>query len=184
MKPSWINKEGCDSINHDLIVCLWWCVLFYLQKLATIQNTEVLGGNGEGILGAHLQSAKVLMICWTFCLFRTLRSVHSGWAQYILVIGVFPTQSRTFTKFNEFSESENYWSMNWAQFKDPVSHMRLAGAVVASWSLTQERPANSVKQLGKIHWQKEMVTRDVNGSNGGRMELNSIKKELLPSDIF
>ena len=28
--------------------------------------------------------------------------------------------------------------MNWAQYKDPVSHMCLAGTVVASWSLTQE----------------------------------------------
>ena len=28
--------------------------------------------------------------------------------------------------------------MNWAQFKDPVSDMCLAGTVVASWSLTQE----------------------------------------------
>ena len=28
--------------------------------------------------------------------------------------------------------------MNWAQSKDPVSHMCLAGAVAASWSLTQE----------------------------------------------
>ena len=28
--------------------------------------------------------------------------------------------------------------MNWAQFKDPVSHMCLAGAVVASWPLTQD----------------------------------------------
>ena len=28
--------------------------------------------------------------------------------------------------------------MNWAQFKDPVSHMYLAGTVVASWSLMQE----------------------------------------------
>ena len=28
--------------------------------------------------------------------------------------------------------------MNWAQFKDPVSHMCLAGTVVASWSLTQD----------------------------------------------
>ena len=28
--------------------------------------------------------------------------------------------------------------MNWAQFKDPVSRMCLAGTVVASWSLTQE----------------------------------------------
>ena len=29
-------------------------------------------------------------------------------------------------------------SMNLAQFKDPVSHICLAGAVVASWSVTQE----------------------------------------------
>ena len=28
--------------------------------------------------------------------------------------------------------------MNWTQFKDPVSHMCHAGAVEASWSLTQE----------------------------------------------
>ena len=27
--------------------------------------------------------------------------------------------------------------MSWAQFKDPVSHMCLAGAVVASWSLSR-----------------------------------------------
>ena len=26
----------------------------------------------------------------------------------------------------------NHWSMNWAKFKDPVSHVCLAGAVVAS----------------------------------------------------
>ena len=28
--------------------------------------------------------------------------------------------------------------MNWAQFKELISHICLAGAVVASWSLTQE----------------------------------------------
>ena len=28
--------------------------------------------------------------------------------------------------------------MNWAQFKDPVSHMCLASTVVASWSFTQD----------------------------------------------
>ena len=27
--------------------------------------------------------------------------------------------------------------MNWVQFKDPVSHMCIAGAAVASWSLAQ-----------------------------------------------
>ena len=33
--------------------------------------------------------------------------------------------------------------MNLAQFKDPVSHMCLAGTVVASWSLTQEVAGSS-----------------------------------------
>ena len=33
---------------------------------------------------------------------------------------------------------KNHLSMNWAGFEDPVSHMCLARAVVASWSLTQE----------------------------------------------
>ena len=37
----------------------------------------------------------------------------------------------------------NHWSMNWAQFKDPVSHIRLAGTVVASWPLTQEVAGSS-----------------------------------------
>ena len=32
----------------------------------------------------------------------------------------------------------NHRSMNWVQFKDQVSHMCLAGTVVASWSLIQE----------------------------------------------
>ena len=33
--------------------------------------------------------------------------------------------------------------MNCVQFKDPVSHMCLAGTVVASWSLTQEVAGSS-----------------------------------------
>ena len=28
--------------------------------------------------------------------------------------------------------------MNWANYKDPISHACLAGIVAASWSLTQE----------------------------------------------
>ena len=28
--------------------------------------------------------------------------------------------------------------MNWSQFKNPVTHVCLAGTVVAPWSLTQE----------------------------------------------
>ena len=37
----------------------------------------------------------------------------------------------------------NHWSMNLVQFKDPVSHMCLAGTVVASWYLTQEVAGSS-----------------------------------------
>ena len=33
--------------------------------------------------------------------------------------------------------------MNWAQFKDPVPHMCLAGTMVTSWSLTQEVAGSS-----------------------------------------
>ena len=49
--------------------------------------------------------------------------------------GVFP-------KWNKNSGNSgnliNHWSITWAQFKDPVSNMSLAGAVVAPQSLTQE----------------------------------------------
>ena len=41
-----------------------------------------------------------------------------------------------FSEFSEFRESDISRGMNWSQFKVPVSHMCLAGAVVASWSLT------------------------------------------------
>ena len=37
----------------------------------------------------------------------------------------------------------NHCSMNCAQFRDPASHVCLAGTVVASWSLTQEVAASS-----------------------------------------
>ena len=41
-------------------------------------------------------------------------------------------------EFGNSGDLINHWSMNWAQSKDPVSHMCLAGAVVASWSLVQD----------------------------------------------
>ena len=37
----------------------------------------------------------------------------------------------------------NHSSMNLTKFKDPVSHMCLTGAVVASWSLTQQVAGSS-----------------------------------------
>ena len=40
--------------------------------------------------------------------------------------------------------------MNWSQFKDPVSYMCLAGAVIASWSLTQEVAGSSPFTIATI----------------------------------
>ena len=37
--------------------------------------------------------------------------------------------------------------MDWAHFKYPVSHMCLAGAVVALWSLTQELAGWQVRAI-------------------------------------
>ena len=45
--------------------------------------------------------------------------------------GVFPKWGKTFTEFSEFKETDSHWSMYWAWFKDPVSHMCLAGAAVS-----------------------------------------------------
>ena len=33
--------------------------------------------------------------------------------------------------------------MHWSQFKDPVSHMCLAGTVITSWALTQKVTGSS-----------------------------------------
>ena len=43
-----------------------------------------------------------------------------------------------FTEFSEFREADKSLMHEWPQFKDPVSHMCLAGAVVACWFVTQE----------------------------------------------
>ena len=39
--------------------------------------------------------------------------------------------------------------MNWAQFKDHVSHMCLAGAMVACWFVTQEIAGSNIYFLQK-----------------------------------
>ena len=45
--------------------------------------------------------------------------------------------------FSEFSESDKLQKHELGQFRDPVSHMCLAGTVVASSSLTQEVESSS-----------------------------------------
>ena len=52
-------------------------------------------------------------------------------------IGVFPKWNRNSVNPTISTNRLNHWSMISGQFKDPVSHLFLAGAAVASWSLSQ-----------------------------------------------
>ena len=61
--------------------------------------------------------------------------------------------------------------MNWSQFKDPVSHMCLAGTVVAFMSLTQEVAVSSPfyhpqQSWGKVIFSEACVKNSVH--RGGR----------------
>ena len=78
----------------------------------------------------------------------------------------------------------NHWSMNWAQFKDPVSHMCLVGTVVASWSLTQEvagsNPFNDKYFCYRIHWIQwkwSYLASLVFGKNCRKIRVNTSRPE-------
>ena len=80
-----------------------------------------------------------------------------------------------FSEFREFGESVNNWSMNWAQFKDPVSHMCLAGTVVVSWSLTQEFPGLSpfITAHKLSLWRLYFTPVCQSGSQGGSVSVHA-----------
>ena len=54
------------------------------------------------------------------------------------IIGDFPKWNRNSVNSANSRNLINNISMKCGKFKDPVSHMCLAGTMVASWSLTQE----------------------------------------------
>ena len=54
--------------------------------------------------------------------------------------------------------------MNWAHFKDPVSHICLAGVVVASWSLTQE-----VAGLSPLTLMTNIFVTEFTENTGGKL---------------
>ena len=67
-------------------------------------------------------------------------------------IGVLPKWNRNSLNSANSVNLINHWSMNWSQFKDPVSNMYLAGTVVASWSLRQEVAGWRVRAI-LLQWQ-------------------------------
>ena len=70
----------------------------------------------------------------------------------------------------------NHCSMNWDQFKDPVSHICLAGDVVASRSLTQE-----VAGLSPFTVMTNTFVTDfheLNENNSGKTQLSRLSRIL------
>ena len=47
------------------------------------------------------------------------------------------------SEFNKFGESDKSLKHELGPFKDPVSHICLAGTVIAPWSLTQVVPGSN-----------------------------------------
>ena len=86
--------------------------------------------------------------------------------------------------------------MNWAQFKVPVSHTRLAGTVVASWSLTLEVTrwqagallmanifVNEFAEFREIIYEKLAVIT-LNGQNRSEMTLVLAQKARYCFTVF
>ena len=64
----------------------------------------------------------------------------------------------------------NHWSMNWAQFVDPVSHMCIAGAMVAFWYLTQKMAGSIsmsvITNILSLNWANSIKTFRKNSIGG------------------
>ena len=79
------------------------------------------------------------------------------WAKFNVMscIGVFPKWNKNSVNSTISINLLNPWGMNWGQFKDPVSHLFLASAVVASKSLSQEvadsNPFNNNMSLNSLN---------------------------------
>ena len=84
------------------------------------------------------------MSLW-FSLMTSLLNQKKPWH-----IGVFLKWNRNSLNSVNSEKLINHWCMKWAQFKDPVSHMCLAGAVVACWFMTQEVSGSNTHFFAKI----------------------------------
>ena len=104
----------------------------------------------------------------------------------IILGGLFPKCNKNSVNSENSWTLINHWSMNWSQFKDPISHPFLVAAMITSWSLTQEVAGSNLfdnkyfshwirriqrKHLGKIQMilasfciesDKEIQTKDHN----------------------
>ena len=107
----------------------------------------------KNIILIHVYDLKLVLDCiwelWTYLpvnFYNYVNDYNRTWTELHL-----QTKNGFSPKWNRNSVNSgnliNHWSMNWAQFKDPVSHMCLAGTVAASWSLTQEVAGWQVRAL-------------------------------------
>ena len=68
----------------------------------------------------------------------------------------------------------NNWNMNWGQFKNPLCHISLAGAVVVSWSQTQE-----VASLNSFAIRTTIFATEFNENIYGKFKYRTCYEHLL-----
>ena len=117
-----------------------------------------MGGDREGESAHQPQDPPTSMLrsktSWAAELLVNLSTYHYQWS-FPLEIG---------KKFSEFKESNKSLKHELVQFRYPLGYLCLAGAVVASWSLTQEVAGSSNLFQDIIIF----VTSSSSGSRGGR----------------
>ena len=80
-------------------------------------------------MGLSLKIPSLTYKVWNKVILAVSSDIPAKTFYHGFVLRSFPYMER---KFGEFIESDKSLKLNWSQFKDPVSHMCLAGTVVTS----------------------------------------------------
>ena len=104
--------------------------LSFLWKLRKMWKDVCSDGNLEQIFSTDTEGVFAI----------TPQHKNANFANFVLAMEFF--LNRAELSLNSGNQI-NHWNMNWAQFKDPISHVCLPGTAVASWSLTQEVAGSS-----------------------------------------
>ena len=152
MHPSSFDR---NNQNHAMINGKWnWNIDILSQILLDTRRSTGEDGKVHRKVYRHKEEFIVLFNAWCKGLFSSWAVLFQiptirinkyyilNWSIWFKLpigpIGVFPKWIRNSLNSVNLGKLINHWNMNWTQFKDSVSHMCLAGTVVASWSPTEE----------------------------------------------
>ena len=101
-------------------------------------NPQLYHGRSRILTSQSLRPPSLLCLKKTKCSWLPNKKARKAFETEQGTMEFFPKLNRNSMNSANSRNLINHWSMNWSHFKYLVSHMCLAGAVVASWSLTQE----------------------------------------------